>query len=855
MLRTRLDSDWRFTDFAPDAGDPQALSQVGLDTATWHALSLPGDVNAALVRDDRMPDPHYADNARQCYWVTAREWWLRAEFACPAEQLGRHADLCLDGVDGHADVYLNGQLLGRTENAFRLHRFDVSGLLQPDQPNVLALRFRSIDQVMGGPRADELAGWRRRRVLMRKPQFSFGWDWSLPLPSIGVMGGVWLEHHGGPRLVDVSVQSHLSGRLDWKFRVNTAARDAGYHLDIRVQGHGADVAARVERPGRCYSHLSLDIPDPALWWPNGLGEPALYDYAVDLVVGGQVVESRAGRLGIREVEILEEPFTPEAGPGISFWLKVNGQRVFCKGGNWIPLELWPAEATDEQYDFYLHKTAEANFNMLRIWGGGIYERPIFYDLCDELGIMVWQDFMFASAGYPVDLLRQEIIAEAQYQLRRLRNRPCITLWCGCNEDVYSWSLPNEEAESRAMADTGVYSESGGDLQVNRLRDDPEIYTMILRGLTDKLGLGVPYVESSPQSHEDAGNLPESGNHHLSCWKWALFESQGHPEQFRKHFDVVQSYDSEFCIQGPCNVETLRSFLPAASHWPPDDMWIYHIQRGHANLPHYEQTLRIAGAIFGEINSLQEYVKHGQATHVEMMRGEFESARRDRPNNGGAMMWMYNDCWPTSNWSIIDYYRRPKPSYYAAKRACAPQLPIIMERRGEIGFFFSNDGAAPVQATIRFGQAGLDGRELWAQEQSVRVGPVETARLHTVRREDLGGEPGSYLFAAATVDGRELPVVTFFPDGWKEIPWPAVAPRLELLRQERQGEGWLTEVRVAAEAYTRLCHLLIPEEAGAWWLDDSFFDLPAGASRTVAVWSERPFAVEGVRVGDWHTTWK
>ena len=148
--------------------------------------------------------------------------------------------------------------------------------------------------------------------------------------------------------------------------------------------------------------------------------------------------------------------------------------------------------------------------------------------------------------------------------------------------------------------------------------NPEIYTMILRGLVSKMGLGVPYIESSPQSYEDAGNLPESGNHHLSCWKWALFESDGHPERFRCHLETVQSFDSEFCIQGPCNVETLRSFLPGEHQCPPDEMWIYHIQRGHANLPHYEQTMFIAGHTFGEITSLQEYVKHGQATHAEMI---------------------------------------------------------------------------------------------------------------------------------------------------------------------------------------------------------------------------------------------
>jgi beta-mannosidase len=229
-----------------------------------------------------------------------------------------------------------------------------------------------------------------------------------------------------------------------------------------------------------------------------MGEQALYNYAVELVVAGEVVDLCEGRLGIREVEILEEPFTEEAGPGISFWITINGERVFCKGGNWIPQELWPAEATEEQYRFHLQKAAEAHFNMLRVWGGGIYERDIFYDLCDELSIMVWQDFMFASAGYPVDLLRGEIIAEAQHQIARLRNRPCICLWCGCNEDVYSWGPPNEEAADSLAADTGVCSEPHESVRVNRLRDDPQIYSpsSACSGTTSACASGSTIVSSA-----------------------------------------------------------------------------------------------------------------------------------------------------------------------------------------------------------------------------------------------------------------------------------------------------------------------------------------------------------------------
>ena len=881
MNRLSLHEHWKLTDTAPHAGDAAALSAAGVDTSGWLGVPVPGDVNAVLVAAGRMPNPHFGDNARQCYWVTGRDWWYRLEFRAEPG-VAHHADLCLDGVDGHADVYLNGTRLARLENAFRPYRLDARAALRPGA-NVLLLRFEAIDAVLGGPRDHELAGWRQRRALMRKPQFSFGWDWSLPLPSIGIAGGVWLECYEGPRLVDVSVEPHVGGRLDFKFRANTAARDAGYELAIRVTGPNDAVGAAVileQRLGpahRVFSHTSLQIDSPRLWWPRGMGAQPLYVYEVDLIVDGKVADRRSGRIGIREVRILEEPFT-EGQYGISFWLEINGQRVFSKGGNWIPTELWPATATDEQYRFYLQKTVEANFNMQRVWGGGIYERDIFYDLCDELGIMVWQDFMFAGAYYPLDRLRDEIVAEADHQVKRLRNHPCIALWCGCNEDVFSWSLPDEEAWS--APDTGVYSPTSRDAQAARLHDDPQLYSMILRGTVSKLGLGVPYTESSPQSYEDAGNQPESGNCHVSCWKYSLFETDHHPERFRGHFEKVCSFDSEFCIQGPCDQWTLERFLPKDHRWPPDDLWTFHIQRGHANLPHHEQTLMIAGAIFGEIDSLQKYVKYGQATHAEQMRAEFESARRDRPDNGGTMMWMFNDCWPTSNWSIIDYYRRPKPSYYAAKRACATLLPIVFEREGRVEFFFSNDGPDREEVEVVFGQecvleagrrrvpsplggegwgAGLNlERErvgtLGSQQTRVVCGPCETVKVFSIERSALSLAPGDYLFVDAIVNGQPLPSVTYFPGLWRDVPWPTPTVDVELLGDERVADGWLTRVKVSTDVFARFCHLRLPEEARPFWLDDNFFDLRAGHSRVIAIQSARRIDVNAIAVGHWWTEW-
>ena len=854
MLKTCLGSGWRFIDFAPGEGDAADMSTPGADNSSWGDIAFPGDVNAALVRDGRMPDPHFGVNGRRCHWVTAREWWARKEFTLPATADCAVAELLLDGVDGNAEAFLNGETLGRMENAFRPHRFDIGDRLRRDGPNVLLIRFRAIDEIMGGPReTDSGEAWDQRRTRMRKPQFSFGWDWALSLPSIGVMGGVWLERHSGPRLLDVSAQALICGRVDFKLRVNTAARDAGYALIVRLKGHGVDQEKRIERSDRCFSHTSMLVDDPALWWPRGMGAQPLYDYSVELQVDGETVERRSARIGFRETRILEEPFTEEAGPGISFWVTVNGRRVFCKGGNWVPLEHWPAVATDEQYRFHVEKAAEANFNMLRVWGGGLYERDIFYDLCDELGVMVWQDFMFASMGVPLDDLRDEIIAEAQYQIKRLRERPCIVLWCGMNEDIFSWHLPEEiealATKADATADASGIRADHPSLVRSRLRDDPELLWMILRGLVSKLGFGVPYVESSPQSWEDNGNLPESGNGHVSCRKYLRKVGIESGVRFREHFDVVQSFDSEFGLHGPSCEATMRSFLSEGSLWPPDDVWEYQIQYGF----HWE-TIKLAGGMFGPINSLEEYVKHGQAAHAEMMRAEFESARRDRPNNGGTMMWMYNDCRPTANWSIIDYYGRPKPAYYAARRACAELLPIILERRGRVEFFFSNDGPQRRDAAIRFGQARLDGSLVW--ERSIEGGAegMDTTRFYSVERDALNVTPNDYLFIRAEVDGEALPWVTYFLDGWKGIEWPEPNVSVAMLRQTGDAKACESLLEVRADAYARFCHLLIPEAAGVSWVDDNFFDLPAGSTHTVKVRSADPFAVEDVTVGNWHTRW-
>ncbi|HBN84631.1 MAG TPA: hypothetical protein DDZ89_12380, partial [Clostridiales bacterium] len=533
MKKTGLNQGWKVIGANPQSCSLERVVKPDL-LQNWMNINVPGDVNHALQLKGLIPDPHYDTQASECYWITSKEWWYLLEFDAD-ECFDMNTDLCLTNVDGHTDIWLNDTYISGTKNAFRMFRFPITSYLK-EKNNLLYIRFKSIDQLLDGPRLDPLEGWRNKRAFLRKPQFSFGWDWALPLPSIGLSGDVWLEYDHEYRFVDFSVQPFISGRVDFAFEVTEEAKNIGYEIECKLWGHGCELETTVSR-NAYKTYTSFEIPDPKLWYPNGFGEQPLYQYQVNLVIKGQVKDTRTGRIGLRESNIVEKPFTPDAGPGISFGIEINGEQIFCKGGNWIPMEIWPGTVKVDEYRTYLTMAKDANFNMLRVWGGGIYEHEYFYDLCDELGIMVWQDFMFASTGYPVKLLQDEIIAEANYQIRRLRNHSSIVLWCGCNEDVYSWSYKGDKSTS-VQNDIEETVRVENKWQVDRVYGDPILYTMILRGLTSKFGLGVPYIESSPQSRDDYGNMPNSGNCHISSWKYSLFECEGQYRNWRNHFNQV-----------------------------------------------------------------------------------------------------------------------------------------------------------------------------------------------------------------------------------------------------------------------------------------------------------------------------
>lgn len=835
MFKVDLTQDWRF----------KAVEEGG----EWLTISVPGDVNNALFKAGVYPDPHIGDQYKAYFPNSGKRWLFQRTLDAPA--FGENAELVFEGITGAAEIRLNGQRLGEARNAHRPHRFQIASLLKPTG-NLLEVDIEPIEKTIGAARRDDF-GWGNERTLLRTPPFNYGWDWSVAVPAIGLSGKVYLECDNAYRFVNVNYRTPKVGRVDFFFEVSHAARETGYELRISLRGHGVDITRNVPTtliPPEGYveesyiysqhkTFTTIMVPDAKPWMPNGYGEPALYQYEVELIVNGQVADTVRGRMGFRTVRVEENPFRESSGIGFSYEIKVNDVSVFAKGSNWIPTELWPTLSKEETYRRLLKLAKDAGFTMLRIWGGGIYENDIFYDLCDEYGIMIWQDFMFASNAYPVGILREEIRQEAEYQLKRLRVHPCICHWCGINEDVFSWAYPGcGKQKTWVQADIGDYSGSGS----WQMHDDPEIYSMILRGLTSLLGNDVPYIESSPASRGDCGNLPQSGNCHVSSRQYLNL----HKTEFRGHFNQFCSFDSEFSVQGPDYGDETKRFLGEENcrEWPPsgerETVWIGHLQRSGCGALWAAQA-ESAQNIFGTIDSFETFIKYGQALHLELSRAELEYRRAERPDCGGTMGWMFNDCWPTGNWSIIDYSLRPKPAYYALKRACAPRLPIVVSRQERVEFFFDNESCDAFEVKGRLGLMKLDGTVVREQVFNAAVGPNELVPLASWMLNEDARDAGDHYFLA--VEGYA--VTRCFPEDWKNVAWPDSTP---VLTDVRPGV-----VRISADAFTRLAHLAPKTKGTRIDFSDNYVDLGPGESIDIEV--TPPFPASELKVLHWNTEWE
>jgi beta-mannosidase len=679
--------------------------------------AVPGCVHVDLLNAGLVPDPYLRTNENDVAWIGHRDWTYTTRLAVTGPH--ERTDLVFDGLDTESRITLGGTELGRTHNMHRSHRFDVTG-----RTGELAVHFTSPYQAAADVRA---ATGARPNVYpepfqyIRKMASSFGWDWGPTLPTSGIWRPVRLEHWSTARLAQVRplVTVHGgTGRVEVHLTVERTATGTAAPLTARATVAGTTVETRFDGDT---ATLALDVPDPELWWPRGRGEQPLYDLDLTLADTAGPLDTWQRRIGFRTLELDRSP--DEDGTG--FTLVVNGERLFVRGVNWIPDDTLVTRVTPERYRHRLRQAADANIDLVRVWGGGIYEDEAFYAACDELGLMVWQDFLFACAAYPEEQpLRGEIEAEARENVVRLMPHPSLVLWNGNNENLWGFR------------DWGWEPELAGDSW------GEGYYLGVLPRIVAELDPTRPYAAGSPWSGswDHHPNHTDHGTHH----SWEVWNRQ----DFTEYRASVPRFVAEFGWQAPPAHATLTRALPG-EELAPDSPGMLHHQKaddGNAKLDRGIERHFARPGDFDRWHYLAQVVQaRAVATGIEHWRAHW-------PRCAGTVVWQLNDCWPVSSWSAIDGDGHLKPLYHELRRLYADRLLTVQPGRdGTVGIALVNQAGEPWRATVRVRRATVDGEVTAETEVEAVVGARAVTRL-PVPRALAPADGSAKEFLVVDVDG-------------------------------------------------------------------------------------------------------
>jgi beta-mannosidase len=667
MEKIDLTGDWKFKQEDKD---------------TWYDAVVPSCVHVDLINAGAIPDPYYRDIENDLQWIGEAVWVYQKTFDVPEFFVELQSiRLCFQNLDTLAVIRLNGAELGRADNQFREWEFEVSDHIKAGQ-NELEITFESA-LIYGQERLKErlIPSWSTETHklpggnFVRKSQCNFGWDWGPKLVTCGIQEDVYLEGFSIAKLDDVHIlQHHEADSVDLEVRLSADVfQDEPLSAEIAVSFHGEEAANSKITLKNGAGVGQLSIANPELWWPNGLGEQPLYVVEIKLLHDETLLDSATRQIGLRELKLVRK----EDEWGESFYFSCNGVPFFAKGANWIPADTFISRVTDADYERLLQAAADAHQNMLRVWGGGIYEKDIFYELCDRMGIAIWQDFMFACATYPTfdNEFMENVRVEARQQIKRLRHHPSLALWCGNNE--LEQGLVGEEWTDSTMS----------------WEDYGKLYDDMLPALVSELDPQTDYWPGSP--HSPIGdrydfNNPKWGDAHI----WNVWHGMAPFEFYRT---CLHRFNSEFGFQSFPEPRSLRAFTEEADYSINSPIMEHHQRsdNGNSRIIHYMlDWFRLPTRFDHQV--ILSQILQGMAVKYAV-----EHWRRTMPRGMGTLYWQLNDCWPVASWASIDYYGRWKALHYMARHFFAPLHVVGIEDwdRGAVDIYILNDHPEEGEAVV------------------------------------------------------------------------------------------------------------------------------------------------------------
>lgn len=816
------------------AGNPHCVSLDGrwefrmAGDSLWREADVPGCVHTDLISCGLIEDPFYGRNERSLQWIGEKDWEYRKTFHVNDETAGAQtARLVLEGIDTYAEVRLNGSPVGNTDNMFRRWCFDLTGRLRPGE-NEITVHFESVFRhdmpkylaapykLQAWPNNDQSDIW--LSLYARKAGYNYGWDWGPRLITSGIWKPAYIEvwddwkledvHFKTRSLHGVSVRNGNASAAEMEADVTIlSGKDSRGHIDIFCNGRKVSAHDIGIKCGNNRITLEFSLKKPRLWWCSGTGEPALSNLEAVVEIGGRK-ENIKVRTGVRTVEIVRE----EDGSGKSMSVRLNGLDVFCKGANWIPIDNFPDRRGRNDYAVLISSAAEANMNMLRVWGGGFYESNDFYDVCDSLGIMVWQDMAFACGMFPCDDNYVEgVKAEVRDNVRRLRNHPSLVLWCGNNENEISyfewgWNRTVPEAQ-RKEYEAGMHRLFREAIPEAVMQEDGTRY----------------YHPTSPSCGYNGTPYSMGDAHFWSVWKGGWVEEYLRPEN-------IARFMSEYGFIGYPDMHSLRKFIPSRDMYKDSPSVLAH----HRAYDDVTRDPEFANKMIGRYleryarvpEEFEDFVYMSQWFQAEAVKVAMEAHRRAKPYCMGTLFWQINDCWPAVSWSSIDYYGRWKALHYYARRAYAPVLASpYADSEGNIAVKVISDRTGRFDGILETSVMDFEGNILRQDVAACTLEAGGTGIFCGAMAEELDGN--RFLCVRLAENGNTVSRNTFFSRFPNEYSFARPEVRFDV---EEYGDGLVLTVH--ADRLARGLYLYTENEDD--FFDDNYMDVIPGQPHKIYV---------------------
>ncbi len=806
LIQKEINENWQF-------------SQSGKNE--WLPAKVPGTVHTDLLDNGKIEDPFYRLNEHNLQWIDKVDWEYKTTFAVDGELLGKDVvELDFKGLDTYTDVFVNGEKVLSADNMFRDWRADVKAVLKEGENELHVVLHSPITEgikkydaqgyvipVSNNDLAEigQVEGNKMVSIYTRKAGYHFGWDWGPRFVTSGIWRPVALKAWNSAKIENLQIVQNTVAEDKAKFTAVfeiEAVTEEKANLSVTNDGTNLAASSVELKKGVAKYSVDFEIDNPKLWWTNGLGEAHLYNIKGELNVGGSIV-SEETRIGIRTLELVRD----KDASGTSFYFKLNGHPVFMKGANYIPNDVFLPRVTEENYRKVVETAKVSNNNMLRVWGGGVYEEDIFYDLCDEAGILVWQDFMFACAMFPGDeAFLENIKQEAIDNVKRLRNHPSIGLWCGNNEILAAWKGWGWEQKELALNPENA-------AKIWKAYED--IFHKVLPEVVAEYDSQRSYWSSSPSSGTGIpADLVNGDEHYWGVW-WGK-------APFQTYATHLPRFMSEYGFQSFPEIATVRKYAI------PEDYDIFsEVMKSHQRSTIGNGTI--------EYYMLQEYKKPKDfesflyVNHVLQAEGikfGLEGHRRAMPFCMGSLYWQINDVWPVASWSSTDYYQQWKALQYYVKKGFEPVLVSPFTVGDTLKVDVINDRLTEINATLKLKMIDFGGKVLWEKTSEVTVPANASTNYFEVNKTAFLKESGnqaanSVLVCELVSEGNKLSSKnSFFFKPFKElkIEKPQVS-----VETAKTGEGF--DITLKTDKLAKNVYLQIGDEEG--FFSDNYFDLLPG----------------------------